>query len=105
MPTFLVISRHSPENCWMFNEEAKKMHLDLIDKFEGLLKKHDVKQIGCWFVFSEHSLYEVFDSPSLEAFQELVMEPEIARWNAFNTIEIKIAAGLQEVMKILKQTK
>jgi len=32
MPTFLLINTHSPENCWMFNEEAKKVHLDLVEK-------------------------------------------------------------------------
>lgn len=102
MPTFLVISRHSPENCWRFNEKARKMHLDLANKFETLLKRHGVRQLGCWFVPSEHLLIEVFESPTLEAFQKFVMEPEIDRWTAYNTMEIKLATSLEEAMRMLK---
>jgi hypothetical protein len=32
MPTFLIISRHSPENCPINNEKMKKMTLELPDK-------------------------------------------------------------------------
>ncbi len=102
MPTFLVISKHSPESCWMFNEEARKVHLDIVEKLEGLLKKYEIKMLGCWFALSEHTLYEVYDAPSLEAFEKMAQEPEIAKWSAYNTMEIKLVSTLEEVMKILK---
>ncbi len=103
MPTFLVISKHSPENCWRFNKEAKKVHLDLAGNLEELLKKYSIKMLGCWFVLFEHTLYEVYDAPSLEAFEKMSQEPEIVNWSAFNTVEIKLVSTLEEVMGILKQ--
>jgi hypothetical protein len=39
MPTFLIISRHSPENCPMNNEKMKRLTLELPDKLGGLEKK------------------------------------------------------------------
>jgi len=105
MPTFLLIHRHSPENCPMFNEKARKMTLQLVNKMEGLLKKHGIKMVGFWQVPMEHLMFEVYEAPSLEAFQKLSMEPEILAWTAYNTVEMKIAISIEEAMKMLKQAK
>jgi hypothetical protein len=35
MPTFLMISRHSPENCPMFNEKTRKVMMECMDKIDG----------------------------------------------------------------------
>jgi L-rhamnose mutarotase len=103
MPTFLLISRHAPESCWMFNEKTRQIHVNLLNKLGSLLTKYNITQLGAWFVLPEHSLYEVFDAPSLEAFQKMAMEPEIVQWSAFNTMEIKLVATVDDVKKLLKQ--
>jgi hypothetical protein len=77
--------------------------VNLLNKLESFLKKYNIKLLGAWFVLSEHTLYEVFDAPSLEAFQKLAMEPEIVQWSAFNTMEIKLVTTVDEVMGLLKQ--
>ena len=58
MPTFLMISRHSPENCDAFNEEARKVTMELMGKLEGLVKKHGIKMLWVWvwaIIFSRAS--------------------------------------------------
>jgi hypothetical protein len=102
MPTFLIISRHSPENCWMFNEHTRQLHANLLDRLGPLLEKYQIKFLGAWFVLPEHTLYEVFDAPTLESFQQMAMEPEILAWSSFNTMEIKIVATLEDVKRILQ---
>jgi len=102
MPTFLLINHHSPDNCWRFNKEARKVHLDLCEKLEALLKKYEIKLLGCWFALLEHIMYEVYEAPSLEAFEKMAQEPEIVKWSAYNTVEIKLVSPLEEVTKILK---
>ena len=103
MPTFLLISRHAPESCWMFNEKTRQIHLNLLNKLESFLKKYNIALLGAWFVLPEHTLYEVFDAPGLDAFQKMAMEPEIVQWSAFNTMEIKMVATVNDVMGLLKQ--
>ena len=105
MPTFLLISRHSPENCPMFNEKARKVTLQLVNKMEGLLKKHGVKMVGLWQVPTEHLIFEVHEAPSLEAFQKLGREPEIQAWYAYNTVEMKLAISSEEAAQMLLQAK
>ena len=67
------------------------------------MKKYKITLLGAWFVLSEHTLYEVFDAPTLEAFQKMAMEPEILQWSAFNTMEIKLVASVDDVQRLLAQ--
>jgi L-rhamnose mutarotase len=103
MPTFLLISRHAPESCWMFNEKTRQIHINLLNKLESLMKKYNISLLGAWFALSEHTLYEVFNAPTLEAFQKMAMEPEIVQWSAFNTMEIKLVATIDDVQRLLAQ--
>ena len=89
----------------MFNEKARKVSLQLVNKMEGLLKKHGVKMVGLWQVPTEHLIFEVYEAPSLEAFQKLGREPEIQAWYAYNTTEMKIALSAEEAAQMLLQAK
>ena len=102
MPTFLIISRHSPENCPINNEKMKKLTLELPDKLVGLEKKHGLKRVGAWTVIPEHLLVWLYEAPSSEALQDFSMEPEMVKWMAWNTSEIKLAMSLEESIKLLK---
>ncbi|MGD0159617.1 MAG: hypothetical protein ABSB89_04900 [Candidatus Bathyarchaeia archaeon] len=102
MPIFLIISRHSAENCPLNNEKMKNMTLELPAKLVGLEKKHRVKRIGAWTVVPEHLLIWVYEAPSSDALQEFSMEPEMVKWMAWNTSEIKLAMSLEESMKLLR---
>ena len=54
MAIFLIVSRHSPENCPLNNEKMKTITLELPEKLGALEKKHGVKRIGAWTVIPEH---------------------------------------------------
>jgi hypothetical protein len=56
VPVFLIVTRHSAENCPLNNEKMKKMTLELSDKLGGLEKKHGVKRIGACTAVPEHLL-------------------------------------------------
>ena len=105
MPTFLTIARHTAESCPMQNEKGRKVILSVCEKLEALGKKHGVKLVGVWSDPREHLVVSIFESPSLEAWEKLGMEPEVVAWNALNTTETKIGYNLQDVVKILKQAK
>jgi len=78
------------------------MTLALPTKLGGLEKKHGVKRLGAWTVVPEHLLIWVYEAPSSDALQEFSMEPEMVKWMAWNTSEIKLAMNLEESMKLLK---
>ena len=102
MPIFLIISRHTVENCPLNNEKMKKMTLELPAKLGRLEKKHGVKRIGAWTVVPEHLLIWVYEAPSSDALQKFSLEPEMIKWMAWNTSEIKLAMNLEESLELLK---
>jgi len=105
MAIFLVISKHSPENCPMFNAKSMKVFMDAMGKSEALMKKHKVKLLGSAEVVNEHSSYEIYEAPSFEDFDALGMEPEIMAMGQFVTMEIKPAMSFEEVEQMLKHMK
>ena len=60
--------------------------------FDGILVK--------WI---KHLLVWVYEAPSSEALQKFSMEPEMVKWMARNTSEIKIAMSLEESIQLLKE--
>jgi hypothetical protein len=42
----------------------------------------------------------VYEATSSDALQEFSMEPEIVKWMAWNTSEIKVAMSFEESMKL-----
>jgi hypothetical protein len=102
MPTFLIVSRHSPENCPLNNEKMKKMTLELPEKMNRLEKKHGLKRVGVWTVIPEHLVVWVYEAPNSDALQKFSMEPDISKWMAWNTSEIKLAMSLEESIQLLK---
>jgi len=106
MPTFLVIARHSPENCDWFNEKSRKATLEFMGKLDELLKKNGIKMLGAWTLDpAEHQSFWVFEAPSVEALQKFCMEPEALATIAYRTLEIKIAMSAEEEMKLRQQAK
>jgi hypothetical protein len=87
----------------MFNEKTRQIHVNLLNNLESLMKKYQITMLGAWFALSEHTLYEVFNAPTLEAFQKMAMEPELLQWSAFNTMEIKLVATVDDVKRLLAQ--
>ena len=103
MATFLIVSRHSPQNCPLNNEKMKKITLELPEKLVAMEKKHGIKRIGVWTVIPEHLTVWVYEAPSSENLQEFSMEPDIVKWMAWNTSEIKLAMSLEESVRLLSK--
>jgi hypothetical protein len=102
MPIFLLTLRHTPENCPMFNEKAKKAYVEFFEKQGGLLKKHGIKTLGGWNVHTEHLSISVLEAPSLDVFNKFGMEPEVLALSAYETYEIRLVQSMEEAMKMLK---
>jgi hypothetical protein len=54
-------------------------------------------------VIPEHLLVWVYEAPSSEALQNFSLEPEMIKWMAWNTSEIKLAMSLEESMRLLSK--
>jgi hypothetical protein len=97
----MQISRHSPESCAMFHEEARNVMVTLMKKMDELLDNHGVKMVGSWTNAPNHTIYTVFDTPSIEAYMKLVNEPEMVIWLKFHRVREEIVTSLEEAKAML----
>ena len=105
MVRFVLITKHSPEDCPMFNAKALKVYMEAMEKMDALMKKHKVKLVGAAEVPNEHSTYEIYDAPTFEDFDKLGMEPAIIALGQFITMEIKPAMSPEDMEQMLKHMK
>jgi hypothetical protein len=105
MPVFVVISRHSPENCPLFNEKTRKVWVNFLSRFDGLTKKHGIKNLGVWSAGNIHQTMMVMEAPSFEALTKCLMEPEALSIGMVETAEINHVFSGEEVLKMLQQAK
>jgi len=105
MGMFVLISRHKPEHCPVFNEKTCKVYLDYFKNVDRLMEKYKIKSLGGCAVHPEHLTVGLFDAPSLKAWEEFSMEPEVHALVAYETMEVKLAMSMEEAMGMIKKAK
>ncbi|MDD1746342.1 MAG: hypothetical protein LUQ16_01110 [Methanomassiliicoccales archaeon] len=99
------ISRHSPEACPAFEAKHKDAFLTAVEKDESLAAKHKVKILGAWVDSPGHTVYSLYDTPSMENLMEYTMEPEIMATMAFQISVMKPLKTVKEVAASVKKKK
>lgn len=97
----MQISRHQPDNCPAFNKESKTTMLAIMKLMDSLPAQHGVKPLGAWTDLGAHTIYQVFETPSLDAYWAFLNEPGLMGWLSFNRVENRVVVGPEEVKAIL----
>jgi hypothetical protein len=48
-----------------------------------------------------HVVYNIYETPDMESFIKLGMEPQMMGWLGFNAVETKVVSNLQDVKAVL----
>jgi hypothetical protein len=99
------ISKHSPDNCPGFVARYKDIFLTAMEKHEQLAEKHKVKIIGVWVDSPGHTVYSIYDTPTMEDLMAYTMEPEIMAAMSFQTTEMKSLTPAKDVAAMIKSRK
>lgn len=97
------ISKHSPEACPAFEAKYKELWLNAMEKDESLAAKHKVKIVGVWVDSPGHTVYSLYDTPSVENLMDYTMEPEIMATMAFQTSVIKPLKPAKDIAAMIKK--
>jgi hypothetical protein len=97
------ISKHSPENCPAFEAKFKGTFLKAVEMDESLAAKHGIKIVGAWVDSPGHTVYSVYDAPSMENLMEYSMEPEMMATMSFQTSVMKPLKTIKEVAAMIKR--
>jgi len=97
----MSIMKHSPESCAAFNESTKKATQAALSQMGTLAAKHGVKPAGFWNDLAGHTVYTVFDTPTMEACLALFDEPEMRDLLATNTCETKVVLSAEQTAAMM----
>ena len=97
----MQISTHSPESCPAIHEEYKKGTQALLQQLDSLMAKHGVKLAGSWNDLGAHTIYNIYDTPSLDAYWAFLSEPQLMGWIGFNMVENRVVLGFEEIKAML----
>ena len=88
MTLFVVISSHSPDQCPMSNEKARKAYSPDPGPMMALAKKLGVRLIVGPLVSAEHRTFAVLEAPKIEAVREFVVQTGLVQWNVNEIIHV-----------------
>jgi len=83
----MMIVKHSPESCPLFNTETQKIWNDTWNNYPQAIAKHGVKMVSSWANFGLHTAYYIFETPGLDAWMATIDEPGSAAALSFCSIE------------------
>lgn len=99
----LQIAKHSPETCPAYDKKNLATTVNWYEKLEAITAKHKTKVVEVLNDHPGHTIYAVYETPSMDVFMGLMMEPEWMAPLAFCTSEIKPVFSAKETLAMLKK--
>jgi L-rhamnose mutarotase len=96
------ISKHSPESCPRFEAKYRDVFVNAFEKLESLAAKHKVKIVGVWVDPPGHTVFAVYDTPSMENLMSFSKEPEMMAVMSFQTSVMKPLITAKELLAMIK---
>ena len=85
----------------MVNENNRKVTITQLENMDSLTAKHGIKLLCSWVDYPMHVVYNIYETPNMEAFINLNMEPEMMAWLGFNLVETKVVQSRQDARAML----
>ena len=89
----------------MGNPKNMEVMINWLNNISALAVKHGVRVIGVWTDRWGHTSWAAYETPSMEAFAELEIEPEFMARVTFNHIEKKVVTSAEETLDFFTEYK
>ncbi len=87
--TYGIYGSHTTEACPLFNEENKKLLLEVASTFEKNANAKGIKVISMHHIGLEHTFEWVVESSGAHAIQDLMVETKVAKFNATKIVPLR----------------
>jgi len=103
MGTYGIYGTHTTEACPLFNEENKKLLLQVASTFEQDANAKGIKIISMYHSGLEHTFEWIVESPGAHAIQDLMVETKVAKFNATKIVPLRTTQNVVEYLRGLDQ--
>jgi len=98
----LQIMKHSPESCPLGNPANLATVIQWLENLGPSAANLGISVVGVWTDRAGHVSYAIFDTPSMEAFTSLEVDPANIPLLTFNSIEKKVVTSASETLAFFK---
>ena len=103
MGTYGIYGTHTTEACPLFNEENKKLLLQVASTFEQDANAKGIKIISMYHSGLEHTFEWIVEAPGAHAIQDLMVETKVAKSNATKIVPLRTTQNVVEYLRGLDQ--
>lgn len=98
----MQVAKHSPEVCPAYDEKYKAVTLKWFESAEHLCAKFGIKMLGFWTDHPGHTVIMLYDTPSMDAFIGMTMQPEVVAMMAFQSFTTFPVMDFKQTWDIIK---
>ena len=88
MGLYGIYGSHTTEACPLFNEENKKLLLEVAPKFEKDANAKGIKVISMYHSGLEHTFEWIVEAEGAHVIQDLMVETKVAKFNSTKIIKL-----------------
>jgi len=99
MGTYGIYGTHTTEACPLFNEENKKLLLQVASTFEKDATAKGIKIVSMYHSGLEHSFEWIVEAPGAHAIQDLMVETQVAKFNATKIVPLRTTQSVVEYLQ------
>ena len=99
MGTYGIYGTHTTEACPLFNEENKKLLLQVASTFEQDANAKGIKVLSMYHSGLEHTFEWIVEAPGAHAIQDLMVETKVAKFNATKIVPLRTTQNVVEYLQ------
>ncbi len=96
MDLYGIYGSHTTEACPLFNEDNRKLLLQITEGFETTANEHGVKVINAYHSGLEHTFLWIVEAESAHSIQDLMVETKLAKFNATKIVPLRTLQNVVE---------
>jgi hypothetical protein len=100
----MQITKHTPDSCPVYEPKYRDITMQWMENIEGVAAKFGVKFMGSWTDHMAHTVYVLYDTPSMDNFMGMMMDPVASGPLAFCTGKVIPVFDHQQTLDMLKKS-
>ena len=96
MGIYGIYGSHTTEACPLFNEENRKLLLQVASTFEKDANQKGIKVISMYHSGLEHTFEWIVEAPGAHVIQDLMVQTKVAKFNATKIVPLRTTQDVVE---------
>lgn len=99
----MQVTTHPAELCPSHNDKFRAATVNWYEKIESTCAKYGIKFVGSWDDHPGHTVYVLYDTPSMDVLMKFMMEPEMMAPLMFCTGRVFPVFDHKQTLSIIKK--